>query len=99
MKTSFLLLFLSISIFSFSQPICGADQTWKYLKKLRGKRVACMVNQTSTLTYKQNPSIHLVDYLINQNINIQVIFAPEHGFEVKLKPVNLLKMGLIQKQE
>lgn len=97
MKTSFLFLFLSISIFSFSQPICGADQTWKYLKKLRGKRVACMVNQTSTLTYKQNPSIHLVDYLINQNINIQVIFAPEHGFRGQTEAGEFIKDGVDSK--
>jgi uncharacterized protein YbbC (DUF1343 family) len=78
----FLLFFFALGFFNvvISQPICGADQSWKYLKDLRGKRVACMVNPTSVLTYGQYKSIHLVDFLRDNNINIQVIFAPEHGF-------------------
>ena len=57
----FFLFFNALSLILWAQPICGADQTWKYLKELRGKRVACMVNPTSVLTYTQEKAIHLVD--------------------------------------
>ncbi len=95
MKTIvFFLFFNALSLISLAQPICGADQTWKYLKKLRGKRVACMVNPTSVLTYKQEKAIHLVDYLKSQKINIQVIFAPEHGFRGEVEAGATIKDGI-----
>ena len=53
----------------------GAAQTEKYLKKIRGKRVGLIVNQTSMVD-----SVHLVDTLLQLGIDIQKIFAPEHGF-------------------
>ncbi len=55
--------------------ITGAEQTNKYLKLLRNKRVGLVVNQSSLINGK-----HLVDFLLGQNIKIQKIFAPEHGF-------------------
>lgn len=55
--------------------VLGADRNREYLSLLAEKRVAVVVNQTST-----TESGHLVDYLISQNILIQKIFAPEHGF-------------------
>ena len=76
----FFFLFLVSTTISWAQPICGADQTWKYLKELRGKRVACMVNPTSVLTYNLDTPIHLVDFLKEQNIQVTLIFATEHGF-------------------
>ena len=53
----------------------GAAQTEKYLKKIRGKRVGLIVNQTSMVD-----SVHLVDTLLQLGIDIQKIFAPGHGF-------------------
>ena len=53
----------------------GAAQTEKYLKKIRGKRVGLIVNQTSMVD-----SVHLVDTLLQLGIDIQKILAPEHGF-------------------
>lgn len=76
----FFFFLMAYTPISWAQPICGADQTWKYLKELRGKRVACMVNPTSLLTYQRDKPIHLVDFLKSQKINLQIIFAPEHGF-------------------
>ena len=90
----FFFLILVSTTFSWAQPICGADQTWKYLKELRGKRVACMVNPTSVLSYKQEKSIHLVDYLKAQKVNIQVIFAPEHGFRGEAEAGATIKDGI-----
>lgn len=55
--------------------ITGADQTSEYLKYLKGKRVAMVVNQTSIIG--KTPS---VDSLVALGINIVRIFGPEHGF-------------------
>jgi uncharacterized protein YbbC (DUF1343 family) len=55
--------------------ILGAQQVTDYLPMLKGKRVGLVVNQTSRVANK-----HLVDVLIENNVNVQAIFAPEHGF-------------------
>lgn len=55
--------------------ITRAENTEMYLPLLKGKYVACVVNQTSTIGDK-----HLVDSLLSLGINIATIFAPEHGF-------------------
>ena len=55
--------------------IVGAERAKTYLSELKGKKIGLIVNQTSTV--KES---HLVDWLIAQNIDIQKIFAPEHGF-------------------
>lgn len=46
-----------------------------YLDSLRGKRVAIVANQSSLLG-----DDHLVDTLLSLGIQIQKVFAPEHGF-------------------
>ncbi|MDA3904783.1 MAG: DUF1343 domain-containing protein [Bacteroidales bacterium] len=72
----FLLLIVSISIFSQAQsPIPAADQTNLYFPQLNGNRIGIIANQTSLIA-----DIHLVDSLLNAGINIQKVFAPEHGF-------------------
>ncbi|PHR85722.1 MAG: hypothetical protein COA59_01025 [Colwellia sp.] len=53
----------------------GAEQLTYYLPMLTGKRVGLVVNQTSKVANR-----HLVDLLIANHVNIQAIFAPEHGF-------------------
>ncbi|WNO60041.1 DUF1343 domain-containing protein [Rheinheimera sp. MMS21-TC3] len=53
----------------------GAAQLDLYLPLLANKRVGLLVNQTATVN-----DLHLVDLLLQQNINIETIFAPEHGF-------------------
>jgi len=55
--------------------IIGAEQLTSYLPMLTGKRVGLVVNQTSQVVNK-----HLVDVLIANHVNVQTIFAPEHGF-------------------
>lgn len=57
------------------QIIVGAEQSASYLPLLKNKRVGLVVNQTS-----QVAGVPLVDKLIAENINVQAIFAPEHGF-------------------
>ncbi len=56
----------------------GASQMDKYIRLLNGKRIALVVNQTSRIG-----NTHLVDTLLSKGINIQTIFAPEHGFRGK----------------
>lgn len=55
--------------------LCGADQPEKYLPLLKNKRVGLIVNHTSLHKEK-----HLVDFLISERIQVNCIFAPEHGF-------------------
>lgn len=54
----------------------GADNYEKYLPLLKDKKIGIVTNQTGILTNKT----HLVDFLTEKKINIQTIFAPEHGF-------------------
>lgn len=53
----------------------GNERMDLYLDSLRGKRVAIVANQSSVLGER-----HLVDTLLSLGINIQKVFAPEHGF-------------------
>jgi len=53
----------------------GAARMEEYLSFLKNKNVALVVNQTSTVGES-----HLVDVLLQKNISIKKIFAPEHGF-------------------
>ncbi|WP_291101152.1 MULTISPECIES: exo-beta-N-acetylmuramidase NamZ family protein [unclassified Flavobacterium] len=54
----------------------GADSFLSYLPLLKDKKIGIVTNQTGILSNKT----HLVDFLLSKNINIQTIFAPEHGF-------------------
>ncbi|TDE45323.1 DUF1343 domain-containing protein [Flavobacterium rhamnosiphilum] len=54
----------------------GADNYNNYLPLLKDKKIGIITNQTGILSNK----IHLVDFLLEKNIAIQKIFAPEHGF-------------------
>lgn len=81
-------LFLSILSFSFftacrANPegkdlIIGAAKTEHYLSSLKGKSVGLLINHTSMVG-----DVHLVDFLIENKISIERIFAPEHGFRGK----------------
>lgn len=74
----FYLLFVTVLFYNCSAQkpvVVGAEQPEKYLSLLRDQKVALMVNQSS-----MKGTIHLVDYLVDENITIQKIFAVEHGF-------------------
>jgi uncharacterized protein YbbC (DUF1343 family) len=53
----------------------GAERMEVYLPLIEGKTVALAGNHTSILG-----KTHLVDTLLAMDVNIRVIFAPEHGF-------------------
>ena len=55
--------------------IVGAEQPELYLDSLKGKRVGLVVNPSSLVKNK-----HLVDFLLENKVNVKKIFAPEHGF-------------------
>ena len=70
---------------------CGADRLDQYLSLLKGKRVGIVAHKASYIytealdkkalrKYKITQNTHLVDLLATQNINIECVFAPEHGF-------------------
>lgn len=56
----------------------GAEQLSDYLPFLENKKIAIVGNQTS-LIHKT----HLVDSLLNLELNIVKVFSPEHGFRGK----------------
>jgi uncharacterized protein YbbC (DUF1343 family) len=66
--------------FAFDLPtnakvIVGAENLDEYLKILKNKKVGLIVNHTSRIGNE-----HLVDVLLKNKVEIQTIFAPEHGF-------------------
>lgn len=67
----------------------GADNSEKYLPILKGKKVGIVTNQTGILSDKT----HLVDFLLEKKINIQKIYAPEHGFRGTADAGELIKDG------
>jgi uncharacterized protein YbbC (DUF1343 family) len=75
-----ILYIFNLCVFSFpasaSDSISvGAERIDQYLPRLKGKNIALVVNQTSRVFDK-----HIVDILLQKNIDIKMIFAPEHGF-------------------
>ncbi len=54
----------------------GADNYENYLPLLKDKKVGVVSNQTGVLSNNS----HLVDFLVSNDIQVQKIFAPEHGF-------------------
>ncbi|AUC86204.1 DUF1343 domain-containing protein [Polaribacter sp. ALD11] len=62
--------------------IVAANLTKQYLPILKGKNVGVVANQTSVI-FKEETNIHLVDSLIALGVNVTKVFAPEHGFRGK----------------
>jgi uncharacterized protein YbbC (DUF1343 family) len=55
--------------------ITAAEQTSEYLPLLKNKSVGIVANQTTTIG-----TTHLVDSLLELNVNVVKVFGPEHGF-------------------
>ncbi len=66
---------LSQKVESQTAVIVGAQNVAEYHPLLQGKKVGMVVNQTSVIDDK-----HIVDSLLKLNVDIEMIFAPEHGF-------------------
>lgn len=65
----------NIKIKPITSVIIGAQQFDKYIPKLKNKRVGIITNITGVIG-----NISIVDTLIKLNVNVKVIFGPEHGF-------------------
>ena len=59
--------------------VLGAERTDSYLPFLENKKVGVVGNQTSIIP-TENGNVHLIDKLISAGVNVQKVFAPEHGF-------------------
>lgn len=68
--------------------IPAADQGEEYLPVLKGKRVGLVVNHTAMAGDK-----HLLDYLMEQNIRVVAVFAPEHGFRGEAADGEVISQG------
>lgn len=55
--------------------VTGAERMEEYLPRLKGKRVALLVNQTSIVGEG-----HLLDALLERKVKVVKVFVPEHGF-------------------
>ncbi|MFK7049435.1 exo-beta-N-acetylmuramidase NamZ domain-containing protein [Flavobacterium columnare] len=69
--------------------LTGADNFSIYLPLLKDKKVGIVTNQTGILSSK----VHLVDFLTENKINLQKIYAPEHGFRGTADAGELIKDG------
>jgi uncharacterized protein YbbC (DUF1343 family) len=73
-----LLLSLNFQIAEAQQLLPGAARWAAYQDLLEGKRVGVIAHQSSLVD-----SLHLIDFLLEKGVNVQKVFAPEHGFRGK----------------
>ncbi|WP_167615808.1 exo-beta-N-acetylmuramidase NamZ domain-containing protein [Maribellus sediminis] len=69
--------------------VVGAAQPGEYLPLISGKSVGLVVNNTSRVD-----AIHLVDFLLKNSVDVQKIFAPEHGFRGDISAGGEVKDGV-----
>jgi len=71
----------------------GADNYDDYLPLLQNKKIGLLTNQTGIVVKNDTTQIHLVDFLIENGINLQKIYAPEHGFRGTADAGEFIKDG------
>ena len=83
----------------------GAENQTAYLPLLKGKKVGIVTNQSGIINRIEvvakaipkntivRPTTHLVDFLLEQEINLQKIYAPEHGFRGTADAGEVIKDG------
>ena len=64
----------------------GSEQTERYLPWIKGKNIAIVANQSTTIH-----NTNLVDSLLSLGINIKKVFCPEHGFRGEAEAGETLK--------
>lgn len=69
--------------------IVGADRPSLYLPLLKNKNVGLVVNNTSLAG-----GMHIVDYLLEKEVSVSKIFAPEHGFRGDVSAGGKVEDGL-----
>ncbi|MBR6909926.1 MAG: DUF1343 domain-containing protein [Lachnospiraceae bacterium] len=60
--------------------VLGDERSDMYLPLLEGKRVAVFSNGTGIVGDDLQSGKHIVDFLIENNTDVSLIFSPEHGF-------------------
>jgi len=70
----------------------GAERLDLLLPKLKDKKIALLVNQSSVVG-----NTHLVDTLLALNINVVKIFSPEHGFRGNAPDGEIIKDAVDEK--
>ncbi len=68
-------LFLMLHTLQAKNIVVGAARFDQYLSTIKDKSIGLVVNQTSMIG-----NTHLLDTLLSLGIDVQVVFAPEHGF-------------------
>lgn len=63
--------------------ILGANRIEEYLPSLKDKKVGLVGNQSSLIKKDNGEYVHVVDSLLNRDVNLVKVFAPEHGFRGK----------------
>ncbi len=76
-KILFYILFLLLANHGLQAKnvVVGAERLDQYLPLLKGKSVGLVINQTSIVG-----NSHLLDTLLSLGIDVELVFAPEHGF-------------------
>ena len=80
---------LSSSIEADLDVVPGAYNVAEYYDLIKDKKVGLVVNQTSLIDDK-----HIVDSLLELNVDVRRIFAPEHGFRGKADAGEEIKDGI-----
>ncbi|NBR74221.1 MAG: DUF1343 domain-containing protein, partial [Flavobacteriia bacterium] len=81
-KNTFLfLLLLGANFSSYAQktPMPGAHHFEDYQNQLQGKRVGVVTHHASLIVNPED-TLHLVDFLLENQVQVVKIFGPEHGF-------------------
>lgn len=84
-----LITMLTVSI-TVSAVTLGNERTDLYLKLLKGKKVALLSNHTGI----DHDSVHTVDKLLANDINMTMLFSPEHGFRGNADAGAKIKSGV-----
>ncbi len=72
-------LILNTSIYSQNINIEAINKVDSYIGLIKNKNIGLVTNHSSKFD-NTNLEIHLLDSLLNLNISVNAIFAPEHGF-------------------
>ncbi len=72
--------------------LTGAEQLDVYLPLLKGKKVGLMANQTTIVGDK-----HLVDVLLENEVDLKFAFIPEHGFRGTIERGEDVNNGIDEK--
>ncbi|WP_434036717.1 exo-beta-N-acetylmuramidase NamZ family protein [Formosa sp. 4Alg 33] len=84
---------LSVSL-SDSTIVVGANRTQAYIPLLKGKSIGIVANQTSVIFKTDSTYTHVVDSLIQLDVNITKVFSPEHGFRGTADAGEVVKDGI-----